>query len=440
MADDEEPKPGLLVLDMLNENLESVSYNKASMIVNCRQLALSDFFHVCIDSNPVVPQFRAKSPGAQLVNELKGMEHFNHIPKKNNSALDGTNVLETLRSVGVTHCCVCGTSAELAVLETVRDLKKNGFEVFVVKDAISSKNGQAGYNSGMAKIRSEFGDDVIVGISDLLGDEEIVEEEIIEEEVIEEKAPTKAATKTAPPAKKSKEPAPAPASSGGMFGCCMGGGVEGAVATQPDKQNAPSTSAAPAAAAATTPSSTKTPAPTKAPAATPAAASRSAPAAPTSAPVAAKSSQPAKAAESAAPAPAIVPQSTVREEPKPGWASAEKASAAGPGVTAPAPAPALGARPAKNVPAGYVSGTRKDQEISSGVQDRIAGLANAGLATTNKGGKRMKTPRIITDTKESWDREGNITREITRYITEPDGTKRTEKETVYIPAGEAEQQ
>jgi hypothetical protein len=51
----------------------------------------------------------------------------------------------------------------------------------------------------------------------------------------------------------------------------------------------------------------------------------------------------------------------------------------------------------------------------------------------------MKTPRIITDTKESWDREGNITREITRYITEPDGTKRTEKETVYIPAGEGEQ-
>jgi nicotinamidase-related amidase len=434
MADDDEPKPGLLVLDMLNENLESVSFNKATMIENCRQLALSDFFHVCIDSNPVVPQFRAKSAGAQLVNELKGMEHFNHIPKKNNSALDGTNVLETLRSLGVTHVCVCGTSAELAVLETVRDLKKNGFEVFVVKDAISSKNGQAGYNSGMAKIRSEFGDDVIVGISDLLGDEEIVEEEIIEEEVIEEKAPTKAtaaAAKTAPPAKKSKEPAPA--SSGGLFGCCMGGGVEGAVATQTEKLPAPATTAS------TTPSSTKTPAQSKATAATPAAAPRSIPAsAPT--PAAAKSSPTAKAPEPAAPAPEIVPQSTVREERKPGWAGSEKASASGAADIAPAPAPALGARPAKNVPAGFVSGTRKDQEISSGVQDRIAGLANAGLATTNKGGKRMKTPRIITDTKESWDREGNITREITRYITEPDGTKRTEKETVYIPAEEAEQQ
>jgi hypothetical protein len=46
----------------------------------------------------------------------------------------------------------------------------------------------------------------------------------------------------------------------------------------------------------------------------------------------------------------------------------------------------------------------------------------------------MKTPKIITDTKESWDRDGNITRTLTRYITEIDGTKRTEKSTEYIAA------
>jgi hypothetical protein len=144
--------------------------------------------------------------------------------------------------------------------------------------------------------------------------------------------------------------------------------------------------------------------------------------------------------DSSAPASAA-PQAnvSVREEPKPEWSTAEKSKE---GTTAKANAVdvvAPGARPAKNVPAGYVSGTRKDQEISSGVQDRIAGLKASGLATNNTGGKRMKTPRIITDTKESWDREGNITRELTRYITEPDGTKRTEKETIYIPAAEAQQ-
>jgi hypothetical protein len=131
------------------------------------------------------------------------------------------------------------------------------------------------------------------------------------------------------------------------------------------------------------------------------------------------------------------PNVTVREEPKPNWETAEKSNVE---TTAEDENPAVmtpGSRPAKNVPTRYVSGTRKDQEISSGVQDRIAGLKSSGLATQNTGGKRMKTPRIITDTKESWDREGNITRELTRYITEPDGTKRTEKETIYIPAAEA---
>jgi len=82
----------------------------------------------------------------------------------------------------------------------------------------------------------------------------------------------------------------------------------------------------------------------------------------------------------------------------------------------------------------YIDGTRTDQEVSAGVMDRIQGLEEAGLQTTNRMGRKMLTPRIITDVKEMWDRDGNITREMTHYIEAPDGTKRTEKETVYIAA------
>lgn len=85
---------------------------------------------------------------------------------------------------------------------------------------------------------------------------------------------------------------------------------------------------------------------------------------------------------------------------------------------------------------GYVSGTRKDQEISDGVMDRIKELEDAGLQTKKKMGRKMLTPRIITDVKETWDEEGNIKRELTHYIEEPDGTKRTEKETVYLAPGD----
>lgn len=222
---------------------------------------------------------------------------------------------------------------------------------------------------------------------------------------------------------------------------CCGSGVENTVADQPDSPGSVAGTADAVAEMSLVPAS-----PAKAKASEAALASKSASAGAAAAPVPAQaSSQDLAASESAGSSGAVPPSAStqgnvsVREEPKPGWASAEKSDT---GTTATAEAPvakAPGARPAKNVPAGFVSGTRKDQEISSGVQDRIAGLKTNGLATQNTGGKRMKTPRIITDTKESWDREGNITRELTRYITEPDGTKRTEKETIYIPAAEAQE-
>jgi len=95
-----------------------------------------------------------------------------------------------------------------------------------------------------------------------------------------------------------------------------------------------------------------------------------------------------------------------------------------------------GPREVKNVPDGYSGGTRKVQEISSNVLDRIKGLEEKGLQTKLRMGRKMLTPRIITDVKESWDQEGNIKREMTHYIEEIDGTKCTQKETVFIAAGE----
>lgn len=97
-----------------------------------------------------------------------------------------------------------------------------------------------------------------------------------------------------------------------------------------------------------------------------------------------------------------------------------------------------GTRDVTNVPGGngYVSGTRKEQDISVGVMDRIKGLEAAGLQTKKKMGRKMLSPRIITDVKETWDKEGNLTRFMTHYIEEPDGRKHTKKETVHIAAGE----
>lgn len=82
---------------------------------------------------------------------------------------------------------------------------------------------------------------------------------------------------------------------------------------------------------------------------------------------------------------------------------------------------------------GHSTGAVK-QVIGRGVAAKVAGLQAGGMRTTAPTKRRMKTPKIVTDTKETRDKFGNITREITRYITEPDGSKRTEKETVHISA------
>lgn len=72
--------------------------------------------------------------------------------------------------------------------------------------------------------------------------------------------------------------------------------------------------------------------------------------------------------------------------------------------------------------------------VGQGVASKVAGLQSAGINPNIQKKRKMKTPRIVTDTKETTDGAGNITREITRYITEVDGTKRTEKEVIKIPA------
>jgi hypothetical protein len=123
-----------------------------------------------------------------------------------------------------------------------------------------------------------------------------------------------------------------------------------------------------------------------------------------------------------------------KEAPPPGWGGTPEVEE----IELELEEPESGPRAIESIPGGngYVGGTRKDQKVSEGVMDRIKGLEDAGLQTKKKMGLKMLTPRIITDVKETWDREGNVTRYMTHYIEEPDGRKHTTKETLYIAAGD----
>jgi len=365
-----EPRPGLLILGMSNDEMKAVSYNRSAVIENCRQLALSPFFHVCIDSKAVVPAFRVAAKGAQLVDALNAFDHINHIPKKKDSALEGTTVLETLKEIGITHVCVCGNSTDTSVFATAKDLIANNFDIFVVKDAMSSKNGKTGHEQGLKNIEREFGSDVIVGMNELLGEDEYEEEivddgeEWVEEIVDDEYGEVQASAPSLAPAAPQPKVTDEKKTEDGKQAKTKGWRNFGR-----NKKEAPAPPSAPA----------------------------------------------PKAKPATAPARAPAPATHV-------WKT--------PGKKAPARVAPPSVAKATAIP----NGTKVSQVQGSSVQARIKGLQADGLRTKPQGQRRMKTPKIVTDTKETWDKHGNITREITRYITEIDGTKRTEKKTEYIPA------
>ena len=68
---DTESKPGLLILDMSNDDWNSIQNNKDDVLENCSHLGKSDFFTVCIESKQVVPKMKALAKGPKLVEPLQ---------------------------------------------------------------------------------------------------------------------------------------------------------------------------------------------------------------------------------------------------------------------------------------------------------------------------------------------------------------------------------
>lgn len=420
------PKPGLLILDMSNDQMKGVLYNKPAVITNVAQLAMSQFFQVCVDSKAEVPAFRAKQKGAKLVDALAGMDHLKALPKKQDSALSNPSVLETFQNAGVTHVCVCGISTDSSVYATAKDLVENGFQIFVVKDATTSKNGRFGHDKGIRNIQTEFGAETVVGIDDLLGEVEVGEGEVarmppveVEEEMTdaERLAARKKQVDAARFAHIKQANAAAMAKADDKRAAEI---AKDSSEAESFAQNLPQNKAAPTAAVPES-SSAEPPSQEKKKGFMGGLFGR-------------KKNGKEAAPEPAAPEQAASAPSAPAPAPKAASATAVPGGAAGQ-KTWIKPKPE-GGKVTTYTADGAVSQPLGVKKMVQGndVQQRIAGLQAGGISTVPMGARKMKTPKVVTDTKETWDREGNITREITRYITEIDGTKRTEKEIVKIPA------
>lgn len=157
----------LLILDSSNQDLQECGYLRSTVKENMRRLATSSVFEAKISARVMVPQYMAHLWGSRIIQELQGVEGIINVSKREFSALDGTTTLETLRKNKATHVCVCGTSTDTSVYETIGDLVSNCFDVLVVSDATTSKNGKRAHEDGLRKLVVQYGSSILINTDEI---------------------------------------------------------------------------------------------------------------------------------------------------------------------------------------------------------------------------------------------------------------------------------
>jgi hypothetical protein len=360
---------------------------------------------------------------------------------------------------------VCGINTDSSVVATVKDLVAYNFQVFVVKDAMSSKNGKDAHEKGLSEISSLFGPDVVVTTEDLLGD---VDGRGWAEQVVEESTTLAPAPAPKPAQTAAKKPltemteaeraeemrrrdAEKLAARKKQFDASRFAHIEKANAIAQEQaavfQKRVEEKRIPG--ATYTPKTAATP--------------------PTAEQINEKPKQQRKGykllyKKREEPPPKVVPSkplppiagkaerpTNVRQEVTPGWASVDKKQErpqtqlhssdinckglanSAPDAVNPVVPYIAGPTGPKFETVGYGTQGKKPQMQGVSVSNTINNLGGSGLKTYNTGPRKMVKPKVIVDTKETFDAYGNITRTITRHITDPDGKKRTETEVVQIP-------
>ena len=177
----------LIIVDMSNEQVSPIEYNRKIVIQNCRKLALNenDFFDLCIDSklwllSPeesslswVWPEtaktmFVAGSEGASLIPELADISPVTFVPKNNYSCFANSKLLSTLRDAHIDEVYICGINTDYCVFATAMDSFQHMFRTFVVKDAVTSVRGKEAHVEGLHNLERHFSSNALVLTDDIV--------------------------------------------------------------------------------------------------------------------------------------------------------------------------------------------------------------------------------------------------------------------------------
>ena len=95
------------------------------------------------------------APGLRLPSDVRIVDKATTPEADAYSAFGGTALRETLRALGIERLVIGGLATDYCVLSTVRDALREGYEVFVLEDAVRAVEARPGDGSeALAQMRS----------------------------------------------------------------------------------------------------------------------------------------------------------------------------------------------------------------------------------------------------------------------------------------------
>lgn len=139
----------LLVVDVQTSLLPAVM-NSNLIIKNIHKLiAAKEKLAIPI----IVTEQYPKGLGRTISTILESVKEGEVLPKTHFSLIHEANILEVIKSINRRQLVICGMEAHVCVLQSALDLKKQGYDVYVTLDAISSRK-ESDYNAALDRFRN----------------------------------------------------------------------------------------------------------------------------------------------------------------------------------------------------------------------------------------------------------------------------------------------
>ena len=136
-SEKQSPKVNALLIIDVQEKIMRAIINKDSITKNIKKLI--DAYQI-LEENIFVSEQNPFKLGATIP-ELLPKNGFKKIEKMEFSLANIQEFLKELKNKKITNLIVCGIETHICIQQTVLDCLQKGFEVILVSDAMSSRNG-----------------------------------------------------------------------------------------------------------------------------------------------------------------------------------------------------------------------------------------------------------------------------------------------------------